>query len=131
MFELGDEVIYMPTIDPLPPYNERPWDIGTVTGIQNGYVTVNFSKIEYVSHFLPFGLVHHPLGSKAHRLRFTHVLPEIIGAVEGRVAALVLSEKTGLTACRGFGPADNIRTFLDPRKPRKHVNSIQTQETEY
>ena len=130
MFEPGDKVVYNPCMDSLPPYNKRPWDIGIVIEVDDHYAKVQFMD-EYVSQTLFMGLTHHPLGPKAHRLRLSLVISELLGAVEGRIAALVLSEKTGLTACRGYGPADNIRTFLDPRKPRKHINSIRTQETGY
>ena len=130
MFEPGDKVVYNPCMDSLPPYNKRPWDVGIVVEADDRYAKVQFMN-EYVAQILFMGLSHHPLGSKAHRQRLVLVIPELLGAVEGRVAALVLAEKTGLTACRGFGPADNIRTFLDPRKPRKHINLIRTQETEY
>lgn len=130
MFEPGDKVVYNPCMDCLPPYNKRPWDIGIVTDVDDHYVKVQFMD-EYVGQILFIGLTHHPLSPKAHRQRLSLVIPELIGAVEGRVAALVFSEKTGLTACRGFGPADNIRTFLDPRKHKKHINSIRTQETKY
>jgi hypothetical protein len=101
-----------------------------VIDVDDHYAKVQFMG-EYVAQILFMGLKHHPLGPKAHRQRLSLVIPELIGAVEGRVAALVFSEKTGLTACRGFGPADNLRTFLDPRKHRKHINSIRTQETKY
>lgn len=130
MFEPGDKVVYNPCMDCLPPYNKRPWDIGIVTDVDDHYVKVQFMD-EYVGQILFIGLTHHPLSPKAHRQRLSLVIPELLGAVEGRVAALVFSEKTGLTACRGFGPADNIRTFLDPRKHKKHINSIRTQETKY
>ena len=128
MFEPGDKVVYNPCMDSLPPYNKRPWDIGIVVEADDRYAKVQFMG-EYVGQILFMGLSHHPLGSKAHRQRLALVIPELLGAVEGRVAALVFSEKTGLTACRGLGPADNLRTFLDPRKPRKHISSIRTLET--
>ena len=130
MFEPGDKVVYNPCMDSLPPYNKRPWDIGIVVEADDRYAKVQFMG-EYVGQILFMGLSHHPLSSKAHRLRLSLVIPELLGAVEGRVAALVFSEKTGLTACKGYGPADDIRKFLDPRKPRKHINSIRTQETGY
>jgi hypothetical protein len=115
-------------MDYLPPYNKRPWDIGIVMEVDdNHYAKVKFLS-EYVVQILFMGLSHHPLSPKAHKQRLALVIPELLGAVEGRVAALVFSEKTGHTASRGFGPADNIRRFLDPRK---HINSIRTQETKY
>ena len=130
MFEPGDEVVYNPCMESLPPISKRPWDIGIIIEVDDHYANVQFMG-EYVGQILFMGLTHHPLSRKAHRQRLAPIIPELLGAVEGRVAALVLSEKTGLTACRGFGPADNIRTFLDPRKPRKLVNSIRILETEY
>uniref|UniRef100_A0A6C0APZ3 Uncharacterized protein n=1 Tax=viral metagenome TaxID=1070528 RepID=A0A6C0APZ3_9ZZZZ len=128
MFEPGDKVVYNPCMDCLPPYNKRPWDIGIVIEADDCYAKVKFMD-QYVNQILFMGLTHHPLSPKAHRQRLALVIPELLGAVEGRVAALVFSEKTGLTACRGLGPADDIRKFLDPRKPRKHITLIRTQET--
>jgi hypothetical protein len=37
-FEVGDEVIYNPSLAPLPPINKRPWDLGKIRDIQNGYI---------------------------------------------------------------------------------------------
>jgi hypothetical protein len=38
IFEVGDEVIYNPNISPLPHIKERPWDLGKVRKIKNGYI---------------------------------------------------------------------------------------------
>ena len=117
MFEPGDEVVYIPNIPDLPPVNERPWDVGIVISIEGMYVNVQFMN-EYIALILPFGLQHHPLSPKTIRQRMAAVLQEIPAVVEGRVAALVFSELTGQTAQRGFGAADVLRSFLDPRKHR-------------
>jgi len=69
--------------------------------------------------FHPDGLHHHPHSPKAIRQKMRAVLPDIVAAVQGRVSALVFSELTGMTGTRGFGPADIIRSFLEPK--RKHV----------
>ena len=37
-FEVGDEVVYNPNISPLPHIKERPWDLGKVRKIKNGYI---------------------------------------------------------------------------------------------
>jgi len=37
-FEVGDEVIYNPSVSPLPPINKRPWDLGKIRKIKNGYI---------------------------------------------------------------------------------------------
>jgi hypothetical protein len=37
-FEVGDEVIYNPSLTPLPPINKRPWDLGRIKDIKNGYI---------------------------------------------------------------------------------------------
>jgi len=119
MFEPGDEVVYMPTIPDLPPVSERPWDIGRVISIEGIYVNVKFPD-EYIALILPFGLQHHPLSPKAIRQRMAAVLSQIPAVVEGRVATLVFSQLTHHTAQRGFGAADVLRSFLDPRPKRKY-----------
>jgi hypothetical protein len=119
MFEVGDQVVYMPSTPDLLPVSQRFYDIGTVIGIEGIYVRVNFANM-YQSDILPFGLIHHPHSPKAIRLQMQAVLPEIVATVEGRVAALVFSEKTGQTGKRGFGAADILRSFLDPRPIRKY-----------
>lgn len=118
MFEPGDEVVYMPNCSDLPLITKRPWDVGTVVSIEDGYVNVKFLT-EYTAMILPFGLQHHPLSPKTIRQRMAAVLQQIPAVVEGRVAALVFSELTGQTGRRGFGAADVLRSFLDPRILRK------------
>jgi len=119
MFEVGDQVVYMPVACDILPISERPWDIGIVMGIENAYIKVKFPN-EYESDILPFGLIYHPQSVKGIRQQMRTVLQEMAGAVEGRMAALVFSKLTGYTAQKGFGPADVLRSFLDPRPIRKH-----------
>jgi hypothetical protein len=119
MFEVGDQVVYTPFACDLLPIKERPWDIGIVMGIENNYIKVKFLN-EYESDILPFGLIYHPQSVEGIRQQMRSVLQEMAGAVEGRMAALVFSRLTGHTAQRGFGPADILRSFLDPRPIRKH-----------
>ena len=109
---VGDRVVYTPEC-PVGPVKERPNDVGTVIKVGNVYVTVQFPRNSKRRH-LPFGLSHHPDSPKAIRMRMACVLPDIVSAVEARVGALVLSERTGVTAIRGFGPADYVRAFLEP-----------------
>jgi hypothetical protein len=92
---------------------ERPWDVGTVVEMDSVYVTVQFPH-DYRAQILPNGLSHHPDSPKAIRMRLLHVLPDIVSAVEARVGALVFSVRTGITGMRGFGPADDVRAFLEP-----------------
>jgi hypothetical protein len=84
-----------------------------VVGVDDDYVTVQFPR-EYKGQILPNGLIHHPDSPKAIRMRMARVLPDIASAVEARVGALVFSELTGITGMRGFGPADDVRAFLEP-----------------
>jgi hypothetical protein len=51
-FEVGDEVIYNPSFSPLPPIENRPWDLGLVRDIKNGYIP-NLHLIWYIEldHF--------------------------------------------------------------------------------
>jgi hypothetical protein len=121
MFEAGDQVVYMPSSPDLPPVSHRLSDIGTVVGIEGMYIKVKFLG-NYQSDILPFGLIHHPHSPKAIRQQMRAVLPEIVATVEGRVAALLFSEKTGQTGKRGFGAADVLRSFLEPRVIRRHKN---------
>ena len=37
-FEVGDEVVYNPSVSPLPPIENRPWDLGKIRKIKNGYI---------------------------------------------------------------------------------------------
>lgn len=120
MFEVGDQVVYMPQAPDLPPVSQRPWDIGMVIGIEGLYVRVKFVNEYRSDNILPFGLIHHPHSPKAIRQQMQAVLPEIVASVEGRVAALLFSEKTGQTGKRGFGAADILRSFLEPRISRKN-----------
>jgi len=121
MFEVGDQVVYMPSMPDLPPVSQRPWDIGIVVGIEGLYVRVKFVNEYRSDDILPFGLIHHPHSPKAIRQQMQAVLPEIVASVEGRLAALVFSEKTGQTGKRGFGAADILRSFLEPRPTKKYV----------
>ena len=122
-FESGDLVVYNPAMNPLPPVSQRPWDIGTVITCDSTYVYVNFHYYsQYIADphaILKCAITHHPLTEKGVRLRMRAVLPDILSVVEGRVAALVFSERTGVTACRGLGPADVLRHYLDPRTPAR------------
>jgi hypothetical protein len=120
MFEPGDEVVYTPNMDNLPPIHLRPWDIGVCLACDSRYVTVQFPH-GYIDRILLMGITHHPLSPKGIRQAMRPALSEIPAAVQARVAALVFSEKTGQTAQRGFGAADVVRSFLDPRVPRKHI----------
>jgi hypothetical protein len=119
MFEPGDLVFYTPDM-PVPPIRERPRDIGTVLSIDDHYVTIEFVASKRTMAFLPDGLRHHPQSPKGIRQQMRIVLEEMVGAVQGRVAALVFSELTGHTAQKGLGLADVLRSFLDPRLMRKH-----------
>lgn len=126
----------------LPPLRDRPHHVYIVEGVVGEYVMIrrdskvllkqryiNQHPMGYSTHsmsVLKMGISHHPWSEKSVKYRFKKVLPEIRAAVEGRVAALVFSEKTGMTACRGFGPADILRSFLDPRPRRPRFRPKQT-----
>jgi len=118
-FEPGDLVFYTPNM-PVPPISQRPWDVCTVQSVEAPYVNVIFRQNDRIWHILPGGLQHHPQSVKGIRQQMCRVLQEMAGAVQGRTAALVFSNLTGHTAQRGFGPADILRSFLDPRPIRKH-----------
>jgi hypothetical protein len=116
-FESGDIVYYTPTMENLAPPLQRPWDMGIVLRIEGQYLVIEFLN-NYISKILPTSINHHPHTLKAAIQRFREVLPDISAAVQARVAALVFSEKTGHTAVRGLGPADILRSFLEPpRQP--------------
>ena len=119
MFEPGDLVFYTPNM-PVAPISQRPWDVCTVQSVEAPYVIVIFRQNDRIWHILPAGLQHHPQSVKGIRQQMRTVLEEMAGAVQGRIAALVFSRLTGHTAQRGFGPADILRSFLDPRQMRKH-----------
>ena len=120
MFEPGDLVYYTPNM-PVPPISERPRDVCTVLSVNGLYVNIEFNMSKYTMMCLSQGLQHHPYSPKGIRLlRMRAVFEEMVDVVKGRLLAVVFSEKTGLTAQRGFGPADILRSFLDPRPKRKH-----------
>jgi hypothetical protein len=121
-FEIGDPVVYNPNVFPLPLLKERPYDLGTVIEVSDPYLKVYFKHGDYVSTILRCGLTHHPESPKVIRGNMSKVLPHIVASVEARVAALVFSERTGMTAQRGFGPADILRSYLEPaERGRKHI----------
>jgi len=43
-FQIGDNVIYNPDINPLPPAKDRPWDHGVIIAMDEKYATVRFNK---------------------------------------------------------------------------------------
>ena len=121
-FEIGDEVVYMPTPvgEALPPISQRPWDIGVIVGLDGNYCKVRFHDYyrmrsdDYATGILPFGLIHHPLSRKSIMQQFQPSLTALTAAVEARMATLVYGSQTGHTAQKGKGPADLIRTLLMP-----------------
>ena len=119
MFEPGDLVYYTPDM-PVPPISQRPRDVCTVLSVDGHYVTAEFVMSKMAMAFLPQGLQHHPQSPKGIRQQMRAVFEEMLCAVESRVAALVFSELTGQTAQRGYGVADVLRSYLDPRVPPKH-----------
>ena len=121
-FEIGDLVVYNPTMIPLPPLIDRLEDIGVVRGVDDHYVHIYFHSISYFAKILKWGVTHHPQSTKGIRLNMCAVLTDVVAAVEARVASLVFSERTGVTGHRGFGPADILRAFLEPvERGRKHI----------
>lgn len=121
-FEIGDLVVYNPTMTPLPPLIDRLEDIGVVRGVDDHYVHIYFHSISYFAKILKWGVTHHPQSTKGIRLNMCAVLTDVVAAVEARVASLVFSERTGVTGHRGFGPADTLRSFLEPvERGRKHI----------
>ena len=121
-FEIGDLVVYNPTLTPLPPLRDRLEDVGVVRGIDDHYVHIYFHSISYFAKILKWGVTHYPLSPKSIRLNMCAVLTDVVAAVEARMAALLFSERTGITGNRGFGPADILRAFLEPaERRRKHI----------
>ena len=116
-FETGDLVYYTPTMENIAPPLQRPWDIGVVLRIEGQYLVIQFLN-NYISKILPMSINHHPHTLKGSIQRFRAVLPDISAVVQARVAALIFGHKTGHTAVRGLGPADILRSFLEPpRQP--------------
>lgn len=110
--EVGDEVVYMPNLESLPPISQRPWDIGVIVGLNGDYCRVQFD--DYETDILPFGLIHHPHSRKSVAQRLQPSLTTLKNAIEARMATLVYGSSTGHTAQKGKGPADLIRAFLMP-----------------
>ena len=139
VFEQGDVVVYNPSM-PLPPLRDRPCHVYVVYDIVDEYVMIrrdcdflvahgyihDYSHNAHSMSVLKLGITHHPWSEKSVKYRFKKALPEIRAAVEARVAALVFSQKTGITGCRGFGPTDTLRSFLDPRPRRPRFRPKQT-----
>ena len=57
-FQIGDNVVYNPDINPLPPAKDRPWDHGVIIAMDEYYATIRFdeSKNEYKIMF--YGISH-------------------------------------------------------------------------
>jgi len=55
-FQLGDRVVYNPTMVDLLPAEERPHDHGTVIAIDEHYVTVKFDHSGSQLKILPWGI---------------------------------------------------------------------------
>jgi hypothetical protein len=43
-FEIGDRVVYNPTMINLPPMQDRPWDHGVIIAMDAHYATVRFDS---------------------------------------------------------------------------------------
>jgi hypothetical protein len=60
-FQIGDNVVYNPIMENLPPAKDRPWDHGVIIAMEEDYAIVRFnnSNIEYrilfigISHWSP------------------------------------------------------------------------------
>lgn len=66
-FEIGDEVVYNPSVPNLPPANMRPRDWGKIVRKSNGYLIVKFNDTDYRSKILPAAFTHSPRSPKYFR----------------------------------------------------------------
>ena len=55
-FQIGDNVIYNPDINPLPPAKDRPWDHGVIIAMDEKYATVRFNKSNSEYQILFWGI---------------------------------------------------------------------------
>lgn len=55
-FQIGDNVIYNPDINPLPPAKDRPWDHGVIVAMDEHYATVRFTESKNERKILFYGI---------------------------------------------------------------------------
>jgi len=78
-FEVGDEVVYNPSVPNLLPANMRQRDWGKIVKKSNGYLIVKFNSHDYKSKILPEAFTHSPQSPKYFRNIYTElvsVIPE-------------------------------------------------------
>jgi hypothetical protein len=52
-FEIGNRVVYNPSIPNLKPNTERPRDVGVITDIDNKYLHITFDRSGNTHHIRP------------------------------------------------------------------------------
>lgn len=78
-FDIGDELVYYPSIDNLAPALYRTRDWGYIADISNGYIHFKFYDSS-VHKILPFALKHSPHSPKYFRNIFAEVILNINSA---------------------------------------------------
>lgn len=75
-FEVGDEVIYNSSHTPLPPIEKRPWDLGIIKDIKNGYI--HFESYHWgpgdIHRILPESMSHSPRSPKYIRVIYNIII---------------------------------------------------------
>jgi hypothetical protein len=76
-FEIGDEVVYNPSIPNLPPAHHRPRDWGKIVKKTNGYLIIKFNTHDYRSKILPAAFTHSPRSPKYFRNTYGTIISVI------------------------------------------------------
>lgn len=135
-FEVGDTVVANPYVENLPPNTNRPWNVGTITAINNNYAHVSrpgragVHRIRYtpMNNFPGYkALTHYSQSNKglrsAHRNKFANTLKNIPKAREGMEARSIWNSRVNLPFKNG--PGRNFLKFLDSPNvvdPEKHTS---------
>ena len=76
-FEIGDEVIYNPSVPDLPPANQRPRDWGRIVNISNGYLHIHFDVSNYRDRIRPAAITYSPKSPKYFRNAYGAIVASI------------------------------------------------------
>ena len=117
-FEIGDLVVYTPSIRGLESYKRRRRDYGIVCGLKNDYVIFQFTNSNSKYDILKAAISHAPYSPKAIKAAFRPCLQQIKELVSAREARRVMLERTPFSV-RLPGPAHLVQEFLTSVKRSK------------
>ena len=120
-FEVGDEAIYTPNMENLPPAWQRKRDVCTVLGIRNHYFDVEFMNSSR-SRFaiLKDSISHAPYSRKNVQMMMQPSLRILPDAVQRREARQVMLWRTPLSV-RIPGPPRLVEQFVTSQTRAKYM----------